>query len=194
MRQCLLIVWLMLPLLGVAYHFGPGQERMILDEVATLTADAERLAASEQWAEAFQQYSRALDRLPEGQQELRWRIVLGRAKVQMMIRQLPAAHEQLESLVEELRERKPPPDPDLVAEAEGALAHAKFYLTWLMRLEGVPRDEWEPEIETARELLKRLAERADGSERRRHVEDLEATVRLARLDLEELQALPLPSQ
>jgi hypothetical protein len=67
-----------------------------------------------------------------------------------------------------------------------------------MRLEGLGRDEWEPEAEAARQTYKLLAEdaarRGDPAAAARHREDLEASVRLARMDLSELQGLPLPSQ
>jgi hypothetical protein len=67
-----------------------------------------------------------------------------------------------------------------------------------MRLEGYQREDWEPEIEAARQNFSLLAEQAeaggDAAGARRHEEDLESAVRLARMDLAELQGLPLPSQ
>ena len=49
----------------------------------------------------------------------------------------------------------------LLADARGALANAQYYTTWLMRLEGLPREEWQPEIEASRQNYKLLAERAE---------------------------------
>jgi hypothetical protein len=78
------------------------------------------------------------------------------------------------------------------------MANAQYYMTWLMRLEGLGRDAWEPEIESARQTYKLLAEQAeqrgDTPAAKTHQEDLESAIRLARLDLSELQGLPLPSQ
>ena len=83
-------------------------------------------------------------------------------------------------------------------EAREALANAQYYMTWLMRLEGLSNDEWEPEIESARQSYKLLAEqddaRGDQAAAQRHREDLESVIRLARLDLSELQGLDLPKQ
>ena len=76
-------------------------------------------------------------------------------------------------------------------EARSALANSQFYLTWLMRLEGAAKDEWEPHIDAARQHYKLLAESAEqvGDEAlvttAQH--DLEAAIRLARLDLADLQ-------
>jgi hypothetical protein len=67
-----------------------------------------------------------------------------------------------------------------------------------MRLEGEPRTAWEPEIEASRQHYRLLSEEAraanDSEALERHQADLEAAIRLARMDLSELQALPLPSQ
>ena len=52
MNQSLIALWLTLPVAAYAYHMGPGQEHMRLDEVAALiesadfhVAEAERIAA-----------------------------------------------------------------------------------------------------------------------------------------------------
>ena len=71
-------------------------------------------------------------------------------------------------------------------------------MTWLMRLEGLGQDEWEPEVESARQTFKMLAEaaekRGDAAAAAKFREDLESSVRLARMDLSELQGLNLPKQ
>ena len=115
----------------------------------------------------------------------------------MFLSKLPAAHAELSSLVEELG-NDPTADPKLLADARGALANAQYYRTWLMRLEGAPADEWEPEIEASRQNYKLLAEQAQQSGdvllAKANEESLESSVRLARMDLNDLQGLPLPSQ
>ena len=65
----------------------------------------------------------------------------------------------------------------------------------LMRLEGRAKEDWEPEIEGARQHYALLAQNStDEAERAKRHEDLESAIRLARMDLGELQGLPLPSQ
>jgi hypothetical protein len=67
-----------------------------------------------------------------------------------------------------------------------------------MRLEGQPAEVWEPEIEGARQNYRLLAEQAaargDAGALKKNQEDLESSIRLARMELSELQGLPLPSQ
>ncbi|HJZ60243.1 MAG TPA: hypothetical protein VKE74_35195, partial [Gemmataceae bacterium] len=89
-------------------------------------------------------------------------------------------------------------DPALLAEARATLANSQYYVTWLMRLEGLGQEAWEPEIESGRQTYKLLAEeaqkRGDAAAAQKYREDLEATIRLARMDLGELQGLPIPKQ
>jgi hypothetical protein len=196
MRMLLLVGWLLLPLGVGIWHYGPGQDRVRLDEVAGLLAEAERHAAVGEWADAVEKYEEALKRLPADRVAEVRRVRLERAKAQMLARQLPAAHADLKVLVEELKDGGA--DGALLAEAREALANSQYYMTWLMRLEGQPRDLWEPEIESARQTYRLLAEQASAqgndTKVKKNREDLEASVRLARMDLGELQGLPLPSQ
>jgi hypothetical protein len=197
MRTLLLVGWLLVPVLGAAWHYGPGQEQLRLDDTAKVLAEADRHAAAKQWTDAADKYDQALQLLPPNRTADSRRIRLERSKAQMLARQLPQAHEDLKSLVDEMKDDKSA-EPKVLAEARSTLANAQYYMTWLMRLEGQAQDIWEPEIEAARQTYRLLAEDADSkgdaSAARKHREDLESSVRLARMDLGELQGLPLPSQ
>lgn len=197
MRVLLLTGWLLVPVLVGAWHYGPGQEKVQLDDVARILAEADRHAAAGAWADADAQYEEALRLLPAGKTAETRRIRLERAKAQMLARKLPVAHLDLQGLVDEMKDDAAA-DPTVLADARSALANSQYYMTWLMRLEGQPKDAWEPEIEAARQSYKLLAEQADGAgdaaAAKKHREDLESAVRLARMDLGDLQGLPLPSQ
>ena len=68
-------------------------------------------------------------------------------------------------------------------------------MTWLMRLEGQTREKWAPEITAALQTFRLLAQQGEDPEFiSLRKEDLESAVRLARMDIGELQGLPLPSQ
>src|SRR5687767_8663892 len=113
MRIFALLVWLMLPIAALAYHLGPGQERQTLDDVAQLLAKVDRFAAAERWDDVVEACDAALLRLPKEFVAEGRRIVLERAKARMFVKQLPEAHQELELLVEDLREDKTA-DPRLV--------------------------------------------------------------------------------
>ncbi|MFO0889385.1 MAG: hypothetical protein U0790_09630 [Isosphaeraceae bacterium] len=138
MRTVALLAWLMIPVLVGAYHYGPGQEKLQLDEVAQLLSEADRLAGQERWADASSRYDRALSILPSGRVDEARRIRLEKAKVQMMNRQLPEANLALKELVDQLESDKQA-DVALRDEAREALANSQYYLTWLMRSRALAR-------------------------------------------------------
>jgi hypothetical protein len=211
MRNLMLFGWLLLPVAAGAYHYGPGQAAVRADraadaahEAAELAAEARRIqgldgdaAARGTFGAAVEAYERALQELPPGNDAQSRALRLELAKARMFVSQLPEAHRDLISLVDELEE-EPNADAQLLSQARSALANAQYYRTWLMRLEGAPRDEWEPEIEASRQNFRLVAEtaaaRGDTEVARLSEQDLEASVRLARMELSDLQGLPLPSQ
>ena len=194
MRNLLLVTWLALPIGAWAYHEGPGQDRMALDEAAKVVAEAHQAATDKDWADAVRGYEDALAKLPKDQESTAQRLRLELNKARMQAKGLSMAREELESLVEELATDQKA-DPKLLAESRQALARAQFFTTWLMRLEGVSREEWEPEIEAARQNWRLLAEQATTPEQKeQRGKDLEAAIRLARSEIEDLQGLPLPSE
>lgn len=197
MRGILVAIWVLVPVVAGAYHYGPGQERLKLDDAQKLLSTARRHVEKGEHAKAVERFTDALGQLPASREGEVRRIRVERAKSLMLARKLPQAYDELALLVPELQD-DPQVDPKLLADARESLAAAKYYLTWLLRLEGKPRAEWEPEIEASRQSYRLLAEQAkaagDAPALQRHEEDLESAVRLARLDLSELQALPLPSQ
>lgn len=211
MRKILVFIWVLIPVAGLAYHFGPGQDRLRLDDADRALAEADaavvradaatraRLkdAARGEWAKAEAAFEEALAKLGPDRVPVARRVRLERAKAQMNLSRLPEARADLESLVQELKDDATA-EPKLVADAREALANAQYYMTWLLRLEGVPEGEWRREIEASRQNYKLLAEAASGSGDRDAVaranENLESAVRLQRMELNDLQGLPLPSQ
>ncbi|MCB1096957.1 MAG: hypothetical protein KDN22_15385 [Verrucomicrobiae bacterium] len=197
MRKIFIVFWLLLPVVGMAYHFGPGRARMTIDDAGAQLVLAEQLAKEQQWDEAIEKFDRVLQLLPKDKTAEMRRVRLAKANAQMLAHQLPDAHQDLGVLVEEMTEDQSA-DPQVLQEARSAHANSQYYLTWLMRLEGVGKETWGPEIEAARQTYRLLAEDAvksgDAAFGKKVSEDLESTIRLARMDLGELQGLPLPNQ
>src|SRR5688500_17681881 len=164
MRKLVLFLWLLLPVGAAAYHWGPGQEHLRTDQAAAAAArgrDAATrarelqaaqgdLASKAAWAEAEAAFTEALAALPGEHVEQARRLRLERAVALMQISKLPDARQELGVLVDEL-EADPSVDAELLADARTTLGNAQYFTTWLLRLEGEPRDVWEPEIEAARQ-------------------------------------------
>lgn len=199
MRNLLLVGWLLVPIGAWAFHEGPGQDLMALEDADAVLVAAHAAADAGDWKGAVKQYEDALGKLPASLDDGPGRAVFQRArlelnKARMLASELPTAREELDGLVESMT-AEPDSDPVLLAEARQQLARAQFYSTWLMRLEGVAREEWEPEIEAARQNWRLLAEQAgDEKVAAVHRADLESAIRLSRIEIEDLQGLPLPSE
>ncbi|MFY9342574.1 MAG: tetratricopeptide repeat protein [Planctomycetota bacterium] len=198
MRNILLVSWLLLPIGAWAYHEGPGQDRTALDATDAVLVAAHAAADAGQWKEAVRQYEEALKALPKNpdavDKRVTQRLLIELNKARMQASGLPDAREELASLVDQMVEDKDS-DPQLLRDARHALARSQFYTTWLMRLEGLEREVWEPEVEAARQNYRLLAEQAtDAKEAATMQGDVEAAIRLARMEIEDLQGLPLPSE
>ncbi len=197
MRMALLVCWLVIPVAAGAYHFGPGQQRLVLDDAQSLIEQAQQDAANKQWAAAETKFEKALELLPADRVQEQRRVRIERAKVQMMAKKLPVAHQDMKSLVDEMQADENA-DPELLSQSRRVLANSQYYITGLMRLEGKSKSEWEPEIESARQTFRLLADEAkksgDHEAAKQNQKDMESSIRLARMDVGELQGLPLPSQ
>jgi cell division protein FtsB len=191
MRIIIATLWLLIPLSFAAYHFGPGKENLTLDHTEDILTDARQAVADEDWANAVELYQKALAKLPKDRTYDSRRIQLEIAKAKMQSCGLPEAREDLAELVAELND-DPNASSELKEDALSTLANSRYYMTYLMKLEGLPASEWEPEIEAARQEYKLLAQTTSNKEK--HLNDLEAAIRLARAEPTELYGLPIPSQ
>jgi hypothetical protein len=192
MRKTLLFaLWLMVPVVLVAYHYGPGQARLAADRAAGKIADARALEVEEDWEAAYRAWGEALALTPPDQSAARMQIRLSQSRTRMYTGELPEAMHDLDGLLAEARHHKA--DAALQREIRGSLASAQYYVSWLMRLEGATAEEWLPQADSARQNFRLLAEETRGTKVAQNYEkNLEAAVRLARMDLAELQLLPLP--
>jgi hypothetical protein len=195
MRKKLFItLWLLLPILALAFHYGPGQRRLAQDQVAARIAAAQAAEKEGDWKAAVAAYTDALSLLPAGQTAARNKLQLAHANARMFSGDLPEAILELESLLTDML--KGNSSAGAVREVRGTLASAQYYAGWLMRLEGAAAAEWTLQTEQARQNFRLLAEqtRKDPALSLDYEKNLEATIRLERMDLSELQGLPLPKQ
>lgn len=197
MRSLLIVAWLLLGLGLAIYHFGPGQHQVEVDRVAAVLNTARANVDQGQYADAVNGFDEVLTSMPPEMVTQSRAINLEKAKAQMLAAQLPESRQLLEALLTDVTADENV-DVRFESEVRAALASSQYYMTWLMRLEGLPEEQWKPEIEAARQHYTQLTKIADqvndaDLETRSH-EDLESAIRLARMDISELQGLPLPNQ
>lgn len=197
MRSLLIVAWLFLGLGLAIFHFGPGQRHVEIDRIAAVLNSARSHVDARRYADAVNGFDEVLTALPPERVTQSRAVNLEKAKAQMMAAQLPESRQLLEALLVEVTADETV-DVRFESEVRAALASSQYYTTWLMRLEGLPEEQWKPEIEAARQHYTQLTKIADqvndaDLETRSH-EDLESAIRLARMDISELQGLPLPNQ
>ena len=194
-RKLLITAWLLIPIVMLAYHYGPGQRGVALDRAAKLVMQARAAERAEDWAAACTAWSEALAALPADDVADRFRIRLAQANARVWLGELPESIQDLEGLLAEVQKTA---DSKLEGEVRGALAAGQYYAGWLMRLEGAEPAEWTIPVEESRQHFRLLAEQADSRADAHAAQDqrknLEAVIRLARMDLSELQAQPLPKE
>jgi hypothetical protein len=192
-RKLFLYAWLLAPVALLAYHYGPGQAGLARDAAAEKIALAGQLEQKEDWREAVAAYDEALARLPAVDSTTRWQLRLARSKARMYSGELPEAISDMEGQLAEMEKGQAPARS--AQEVRGALGMAQYYAGWLMRLEGAQSAEWNIQVENARQHFRLLAEdnlASDPATAKVHQENLESAIRLARMDLSELQGMPLP--
>jgi predicted negative regulator of RcsB-dependent stress response len=197
MKILVLTLWCLAPLGLLAYHYGPGQQELQLDAAAASLGQAKAKAGNGSLKEAIAGYEETLAKLPKDRIDEARRIRLELAKTRMEAAELPKAREELAALAEELAQ-DPNAHAGLRDDTLATLATSRFYMTYLMKLEGLPDSEWEPEIEAARQerklLVQRATEAGDEKGAAKHADDLESAIRLARMEPEELYGKAIPKQ
>jgi hypothetical protein len=188
-----LYLWLLAPVALLAYHYGPGQTGLARDAAAEKIAAAQQFEQKEDWRGAVTAYDEALARLPASDTKTRWDLRLARSKARMYSGELPEAISDMEGQLSEMEQASAP--SGMTQAVRASLGTAQYYAGWLMRLEGASSAEWNVQVENARQHFRLLAEEnltTDPAAAKQHQENLESTIRLARMDLTELQGLPLP--
>jgi hypothetical protein len=195
MRTLFFVTWLAIPVAALAWHFGPGQKQLASDTAAHHLRNAEAAADAGDWPTAAKAYAEAWTTLPEDERPAQQRLRLALATARIQAGDLPEGQSELEGMLSELESPRDAarPDAELLAAVRHELASASYHTAWLLRLEGASADEWLPECEQARQQFRLLAEdgrdagAADAMKR-----NLEAAIRLERMDLTTLLATPKP--
>ena len=147
-KKILFTLWLLVPVVMLAYHFGPGQERLETERAAKKIAEARVFEAAEQWPEAVQAWADALAATPADNTAQRFQIRLAHDNARIYAGELPEAMDDMEKLLAEAQSAKT--DTGLQKEVRSSLASARYYTAWLMRLEGAAKEEWLVQAESAR--------------------------------------------
>ena len=79
MKKSLFILWLLVPIAMIAWHYGPGQAQLRRDRAGERLRDARAAADAEDWGRAAQLYEQAAKALPDENVADRQRLQLAQA-------------------------------------------------------------------------------------------------------------------
>ncbi len=194
-------VWALCPVFVLAWLAGPGSGASARSRAAAHAERAELAARTaksvEEWNEVRAELGSAIGLLEEEQGQAsidaRRRLRFELAKASVQAGDLWNGVDAFGALLDECEEADSGDDA-FARSVRHELATTHYFAAWLMRLEGGEEAEWRPEAQTARQHFRLLAEAKsdESSEGRALRENLEAVVRLERMDLQELRSLPLP--
>jgi hypothetical protein len=196
MKKALLLLWLLLPLPVVVWHFGPGQQWLARDRAHTLIQQAQQAETDQQWAEAERLYQAAGSLIGTQDPPVRMRMDLALVRARYHQGGAVEAIDGADRILSDARFSEMP--AALQREARELAGRLHYYAAWVMRLEGAKRELWLEEAELARQNYRMLTEsslaegKADYSKLQQ--ENLENAVRLQRLSMTELMARPLPEE
>jgi hypothetical protein len=196
MKRWLLLLWLLVPLPVVVWHYGPGQRWLARDKAQDLLREAHRAEENRDHATAENLYRTAIGALGAHDPAIKMKMELAAVKNRYQQGGALDATVAADALFNDARFNSMP--PRLQREARELAGRMHYYSAWVMRLEGARRELWLEEAELARQNFRMLAETGmaagDKSYTNTQQNNLEAAVALQRMSMTELLAKPLPEE
>lgn len=196
MKRWLLLLWLLVPLPVLVWHYGPGQRWLARDRSQDLLREARKAEGKRDFAAAENLYRAAAGALGTHDPSVRMKMELSAVRNRYYQGGALEAIEAADNLLADPRFKSAP--TEVQQEARELAGRMHYYAAWVMRLEGAKRELWLEEAELARQNFRMLAESGmsggDQAFTRAQQNNLEAAVKLQRMSMTELMARPLPEE
>lgn len=196
MKKYLVLLWMLLPVPVLVFHYAEGRELLELDAAHDHVRLGESAERAGDMVAAEKHYREAVARVPADRADLRLRIGLSVIRTSARTGGVVAALDDAEKMLsDEAFATMPATFRD---EARETLSRIHYHAAWVMRLEGANRELWMESAEQARQGYRALVENglegAAAPRVRAAKEDLESAVTLQRLSYGALIARPLPEE
>jgi hypothetical protein len=221
MKKHLILIWLLCPIAFLYFHFTLGVRCNFENEVNQKLQACEEYETQNRWDEAIKKYDDVLllisnfiqDEKKKSEEKkktvftenekeisrakrLEIQVMLARAKALTNAKQISESANILGDILSYFNSKGV--DDSLTDEVRNNLAICQYYIAWHMRLEGMLRSDWFPELESSRQIFKYLAEKKRDSEDSElsldFQKNLEAVIRMERMDLPTLRKMKLPKK
>ena len=163
MRRWLALLWLLLPVALVAYHYDKGPRHIQQEKAYALLHDIQRLECRKNpdWEEILAKYDVLAGMLPRDEDPLVFReIRLAKARVRLEYLDLAKAIKELDVLLPEVADAYG--DQARITRAtRETMGRAQYLAAWSLKSTLAPEKEWLPYAERARQSFRYLAEHKD---------------------------------
>ncbi|QDU92853.1 hypothetical protein [Lignipirellula cremea] len=179
MKRWLLLLWLLVPVALLSYHFGPGQAALAYRQSQQNFQLAQELEETGHFDEAIDQYGEALSSLPattEPAAVARDQIRLAQVRVRFQQGRLAETLSSLGVLVEEI-EQTHGADSALAYETRDFLGRVHYQAMAALRLESAEKEVWLRHWELSRQNYRYLAEHTPGGRNDRDRRNLEVVIK-----------------
>lgn len=186
MKKWLFLVWLLLPVVLVSYHFGPGQTALAYRQAQTHLTEARVLEQSGHYEEAIDAYQAALATLPALDAEdassnvQRDQLRLAQVRLRFQLGRLAETLDSLNVLVDEVERQHEDRSP-LANDVRDLLGRVHFQAMVALRLESAEEAVWKRHWELSRQNFRVLAERTTGDRNQLDRQNLEVVIKSADL-------------
>jgi len=194
MKKWLVLLWLLVPVALVSYHFSAGVEAIAWREADEYRRTAKDHEAAGQWEPAIEAYQQALNAMPAtadadpASREARDQMRLAQIRARFQLGRLDETVSSLRAFLDEV-EQTHGPRSDTAYDARDLLGRVHFQTMVAMRLESAEAEVWKRQWELSRQNFRYLAERTDGPRNALDRKNLEVVIKSADLPV---LALPPP--
>ncbi len=165
-RKTLILLWMLFPVVVVAYHFNEGPKQIAREEAYDRLGAIHELEKAEEpdWEKIIAGYHELTAMLPPDEDpNVFYQIRLAVCEARLEMLDVSTAIEDLTRLLQETAMVYGENSP-LTRGVREQLGKAHYYATWVLKTSGAPEDQWRPFAERARQLFRYLAELEDSDE------------------------------
>ena len=196
MKRWLLLLWLLVPLPVIVWHFGPGQKWLARDQTHALISRAQQAETRKDWPTAEKLFQAAAGKLGASDPAVRLQLDVALVRARYNQGGAVEAIDGVDRILSDARFTRLPEAQQ--REARELAGRIHYYAAWVMRLEGAQKDLWMEEAELARQNYRLLTESSFEAGESIYAQtqqtNLESAVRLQRMSLTELMGRPLPEE
>ncbi|MCE9606290.1 MAG: hypothetical protein K8U03_15445 [Planctomycetia bacterium] len=185
-KKWLVLLWLLVPVALLSYHFGPGRQALAWQDAAKLRAKAGAAETAGHWEQAVAAYGEALSAVPSSNDDAS---AVAMSRDQLRLSQIRAAFQlgkladtiaDLEQFVKQTEATHGPASP-VTLDARDLLGRVHYQAMAALRLESAEKQVWMKHWELSRQNFRFLAEHSPASRNGLDRKNLEVVIKSANL-------------